>query len=230
MDDHAIDTLLREAHVVALPDADVVQRERAKLDALLAGSARVPGDRTVRAHRRRRTPLVMGVSAAVALCGVGAAAAGGLFDSNTERMVDSADCDIRTEDAELVASEIDSIGLQIEYWVLDREGGHGDMLIEKSPDGTVVGSQLGCGAGRRSETPYYATQSWAVAPYTFTPGVATYVRLYGQIPPSATAATVVLSDGTSVIVTPDNAQGYFLQLVTLEPDPNIDVVSVEPNS
>lgn len=227
MDDHTLDTLLRDSQRVARPDTATIERARTALTSTIADE-RTRGMRTTPRRSRRRIGLAIGLVGAGTLGAVGAAAAGGLFDSNTERMVNDAGCDITFADARFVTSETTPDGAVIEYWSIDRTDSFGDLIVEKLPDGTYTGSSLGCGAGPRDQTPFYADGAWAAGASTYTPGVATELSIYGQIPSGSHAATVELSNGTTVTVTPDDEQGHFLHLLTLPPKANIDVVGLTP--
>lgn len=217
-------TLLRDAHHVDPPDTGLLHRERAALTAFI--DEQTLSSKVVRPHtrRRRRTrgPLLAGALAVGVLAGT--AAANGLFDHNMTELVNSVACNITTDDARLAASAIDSRGDTIELWILDSDHGFGDLIVEKNPDGTWNGASMGCDAQARSSA-FVAGQPYAVAPNT-TDADATLVRLYGWVPNPAIVARVTLSNGA--IVTADvGAEGYFLQPVTFEPDPNIDVTRIE---
>lgn len=226
MDDHYLDTMLRDAHRVAPPDPATIEQARSAL-AMAITTEKQPIERPKTARRRhRRLGIVIG-GVAGTLGAVGAAA-GGLFDANTEQMVNDADCAITSADARLVASETNPEGKVIEYWTINRTNSFGDLLVEKLPDGAYDGSSLGCSAEPRNQIPFYADRAWASGALVYTPGVSSELSLYGQIPPGSSAATVELTDGTTVTVTPDDEQGYFLHLLVLSPTEQVGVVSLTP--
>lgn len=220
-------TLLRDVHHVAPPSAELVERERAALAALIvsAGPAVAPIT-AARRKRRVRRVVVAGVLGAGVLAGVGAAAAGGLLDRTAADLVDSvADCGFSSADGRLVASAIDGHGSTIEFWRFDTPGGVGDMVVEKLPDGTYAGSMLGCDnsysriarIGERRPTASAALVS---------DDHETLMDLYGWVPQPATVAVVSLDDGTTVTAAA-NAEGYFLQPITLAPNPYVALTHIQ---
>lgn len=220
-------TLLRDAHRVDTPDTELVQRERATLDAHIATDQ--PSPRSSRRRRRVRGPLIAGALSVGVLAGVGAVAASGLLDQNTADMVESAPCNITIDNAQLITSATDSRGDTIELWVLDSADGWGNLIVEKAPDGTWIGSTMGCSPEARSNG-YYGTDNgnghpWAGAP-SVTDSEATLVRLYGWIPAPATTAIVVLTDGTTVEAEAGD-DGYFLHPVAITPSSDIDIAHIQ---
>lgn len=217
-------TLLRDAHIVDPPDAELMLRERETLTKMIAHrqvSSPRPGTRR---HRRSALRIAAATITIGTLAGVGAVAASSLLDDNTAELVSSAPCNITTDDAHLAVSATDTRGDTIELWTLDAAHGFGNLIVETQPDGTWLGASMGCDAQPRSAA-LAEGAPYAVAP-NLTDQEATLIRLYGWVPAPATAARVTLTDGT--VVTADaTTDGYFLEPITLAPNAGIEVDRIE---
>lgn len=186
---------------------------------VITGAALAPVAVTRRPLRR---PILGGAIAGGLLVGVGAAAAGGIFNNDTTQFLE-ATCGLNTADARLVASDTDSRGFVIEFWVIKSPGGGASIIDSKDPAGTYGGGASGCSPGGPA---YPAGQPWSQATYTNLDGQPTLIDLYGWIPQPATTAIVTFIDGTTATVTagPD---GYFLHVLTVPANTNVGLAHIE---
>lgn len=131
-------TLLRDAHHVDPPDVDLIERERAALDNLIAYKAGPRSPRLPRPRRRPRLALAAIGGVTVLVGGAVAAAAGILPDGVRDRFGLTADNDqgMRADPdaAELQATYTSPDGTYFELWFAPTDGDGGCFTVTRGGD------------------------------------------------------------------------------------------------
>jgi hypothetical protein len=233
MNDEQLDRLVSAATVsdTALEQLDLTDGEADLLEAILMdnnASNPIVGSHgpatTTRRRSMRRGVLITGIVGAL-IVGGGAVTASTLLDGQSEKFLESARCSLDSKDATRVATATVSNGSTTELWVVRSAGGSGELIVQKGPDGQLIGNMLGCSPAdqqnRPEGTPFAATPRDANSEHT-------YVHLFGWVPTTAASVIVTLGEGTRVELTPE-ASGYFLEEVTLPASANdlADPVSMD---
>lgn len=169
---------------------------------------------------RRLVPTLAGVSL-LAVAATGAAVALGLFPQQTRDILDEFGCRSAASVEEVVASAQAVDGRTFQFWVTratEDAPPNGWIVVTLNPNGSMLGSTLGCSQPDEGRQVYATSEIWATAPNEIgTDGALAYV--IGYAPPGAVVVTVTFSDGTTsdIEVQPN---GHFLGLVS-RPDINL---------
>jgi hypothetical protein len=129
-----------------------------------------------------------------------------LLSDSWIQSINESGCDVSGENARLVRSGRDSLGMVIEYWTVGSRNSVVDVIIQKGTVDGASGGTLGCGSRQRNTGQPFVSRSG----YELNDQIP-HTTFFGWLPIGATGI-LELSDGSRFTLRPD-ANGDVLELV-----------------